>query len=130
MTPPGLNVKMSQDGGMMFAVMLFGFNLSTTPKLFDFTLVQQTFTTGFTLNSTTVIPLVQCTEQHFAFTEYLKSTYNKLNMNTGLCPPLGQDFTVEGKVSGDIFKVFRVLVDRCNPATDVTCMSDAAFAAT
>ena len=51
-------------------------------------------------------------------------------MNTALCPPLGQDFTVEGKVSGDIFKVFRVLVDRCNPATDLTCMSDAAFAAT
>ena len=65
-TPPPLNVKMDK-GGLMFSVMLFGFNLSTTPRLFDFTLVEQTYSTGHSLVNQTTVPLSQCTEQHFSF---------------------------------------------------------------
>ena len=49
LNPPELSINTSPSGGFMFSIMLFGFDLSTGPRLFDFTLVEQTRTTGFVL---------------------------------------------------------------------------------
>ena len=113
----------------MFSIMLFGFNLNSAQRPFDFTLQQLTHTTGYNLSSEVNVSLVQCTEQHFAFNDELKTSYTRLRMQNALCPPLGHEFTVEGKVSGDLFKTFKILVDRCNATADPTCMDDATFAA-
>ncbi len=50
-------------------------------------------------------------------------------MSEGLCPKIGQEFTVQGKVSSPLFKDFKVTISRCNSTSDPTCASDAMFAA-
>ena len=114
---------------LMFSVMLFGFDLNTGPKMFDFTLEEQIFTTGFNLSNSTPVALVPCTEAHFSHSVELKASFSKLGLNRTLCPPLGHQFTVQGKVSGDLFKTFKITVNRCNATTDPTCLDDATFAA-
>ena len=73
----------------MFAFLLYGFNLSSVPKLFDFTLTEETYSIGYVLTNSTQISLVQCTEEHFAFTEELRIKYQKIGLSAALCPPLG-----------------------------------------
>jgi hypothetical protein len=65
--PSSLTFTASQEGGIMFSVMLVGMDLSVAPRLFDFTLWAYAYTTGYVLANKTQIPLVQCTEQHFGF---------------------------------------------------------------
>ena len=48
-------------------------------------------------------------------------------MTEGLCPQIGQRFSVEGKVSSSVFKDFKVSISRCNATTDPTCAPDANF---
>jgi hypothetical protein len=54
----------------------------------------------------------------------MKVQYTKLKVWQGLCPPLGYEFTVVGKVSSDTYMDFRIDINRCN-TTDPTCASDA-----
>ena len=113
----------------MFSIMISGFNLNSLPKLFDFTLLEETYTAGYTISSSNQVGLVACTEEHFAFTDSMRTTFNNGYGPQQLCPPIGHSFTLKGKASGDHYKSFRVVVDRCNPAVDPTCLDDATFAA-
>ena len=61
----------------MFGLMLYGFDLGATPKLFDFTLNQETYAAGLVHLNTTEVQLVPCTEEHLAFTSELKFVYHK-----------------------------------------------------
>jgi len=112
----------------MFALYLGGFDLNSGPKLFDFYLYQESFTFGNTLISREAVPLVQCTLAHFNITPDVAESYTKLNLSRSLCPSLGQQFTVKGKRSGEIFNQLRIVVSRCN-SIDSTCVNDSTFAA-
>lgn len=68
--PSELTVTTSPEGGFMFGVFINGLNLSQpTGRLFDITLQQMYYSTGYVLASTTQVPLVQCSEEHFAFSD-------------------------------------------------------------
>lgn len=114
----------------MFGVFVYGIDLNTPVyRLFDITLHQQFYSTGHVLINDTTVPLVQCTEEHFKFDDQLKEMYGKLKLNIGLCPPLGYEFKLRGKLTSDIFASLQVLVKRCNSTTDPTCAPDAYFSA-
>ena len=112
----------------MFGFLLHGFNLSSVPKLFDFTLLQQTFSAGYVHVNTTQIPLVQCTEQHFASNEELRIRYQKVGLSAALCPQLGSELSVQGSGADDVFKVLSFQISRCNSTIDPTCVNDTTFA--
>ena len=44
-----------------------------------------------------------------------------------LCPQLGQQVEVKGKVTSSLYSQLKITVTRCNNTIDPTCMSDAAF---
>ena len=119
---------MNQDGGFMFAFLINGFNLTSVPKLFDLTLLQQTYSAGYVHVNTTQIPLVQCTEQHFAYSEELRIRYQRTGLSSALCPQLGTQLSVQGSASDDIYKLLRLNINRCNSTIDPTCVNDSTFA--
>ena len=51
----------------MFGIYIMGYNFTTSPKLFEYTLHQESYTIGHVLASSVNIPLVQCTVQHYNF---------------------------------------------------------------
>ena len=61
----------------MFSLVLYGANLSDpTIKYFDISLTQSYYSPVMQLINQTVIPLVQCTHDHFNFNEEISSTYD------------------------------------------------------
>ena len=107
----------------MFAITVAGLNLSSVPRLFDFTLEQEVYTVGHVIANRTSIPLVACTLAHGSSKN---GQFQDLNASGSLCPPLGQELTVQGKATSAIEKTFRLLVTRCSTA-DPTCMDNATF---
>lgn len=55
--------------------------------------------------------------------------YSKLQLKVGLCPPLGHEFKLKGKLTSDLFAGLQILVKRCNSTIDPTCAPDAYFSA-
>ena len=126
--PSEMTLKTQPAGGFLFLVDLLGFNMSDTHRLFDFTLRQESFTTGYVLQNSTEIPMVACTEEHFGFNDEIKSLFWKMNAGGALCPPLGQELTLKGKASSDLYSHFRVVATRCN-TSDPNCANDTYFTA-
>lgn len=108
----------------MFAITLFGFDLSnTTYKLFNITLWQSFYGPGYSFLNETMIPLTPCTPEHLDFGDNVKSVFYKFNMTKSLCPPLNFEFQVGGKPISDISSVLTILVSRCNGSVDPGCVS-------
>ena len=76
-------------------------NLSAVPRLFDVTLTQERYTTGFVPSGFTNIPLVPCTFDHLNFNEKIVAINTNFPVTTALCPPLGQQLTIKGKPSSN-----------------------------
>ena len=111
----------------MFAVMVRDFNLSGVPKLFDFIVEQQYYQNSYFLNRTSIV-MEQCTEAHFNFAGDLSTLGQKVPLSMGLCPQIGQNFSVQGKITSELSSFLVVRVKRCNATTDPLCASDAVFA--
>ena len=111
----------------MFGFFVFGLNISsTTARPFDFKLIQEEYTPLLQLINSTEYPLVQCTPDHLAFTEKIKSYYTPFMFDAHLCPQLNQQIEVKGKVTSSLYSQLKITVTRCSTA-DPTCMSNAAF---
>ena len=108
---------------MMFGIMIKNIDLNAESKLFDIALTQEIYSSGNVLLNSTDVPLVQCTSEHFAFNEDLNQIQNKIPINLGLCPQIGQEVVVKGKYSSDLFAQLRVSVSRCNSSSGLnkTC---------
>ena len=52
---------------MMFGIMIKNIDLNADSKLFDIALTQELYSSGNVPISSTDVPLVQCTSEHFAF---------------------------------------------------------------
>ena len=113
----------------MFSVFLMNTNLSAAPRLFNFSIYEDTYSFGVSTPSNTSIPMVACTEQHFGRTDELKAQYHNLHMSVGLCPPLGHQFMIQGKRVSSSYQRMRIKVERCNHTLDSSCADDATFAA-
>lgn len=120
---------MSPDGGFMFGINLFGFDLTSPLKMFDIKLYQESYSPIFNLINRTDVPLVPCSLSHFSFNDKIMKSFFDLNMSKGLCPLLDYNFKVKGKVTSDIFSQIRVTVSRCNSTLDPYCMNDTQFGA-
>lgn len=126
--PPKLEIKTSPEGGFMFGVLIFGFDLTTPFKLFDINLYQEYYNPVFSLINRTEVPLEPCSSSHFNFSDKIRASYAELNMSRGLCPPLNYVFETRGKITSDIFSQFRLSVKRCNSSLDPNCANDSQFA--
>ncbi len=112
----------------MVGVFIYGLNLNMPFfRFFDIGLYQEEYSSGFILQNSTQIPLGQCTKEHFSFNEELTQVFERLPMTDGLCPPIGHQFTVQGKLSSAVYKHFKVSITRCNATVDPTCAPDANF---
>ena len=111
----------------MFAVIVRDFNLSGVSKLFDVVVEQQFYQNSYFLNSTPII-MEQCTDAHFHFASNIWNLGRKLPLSMGLCPKIGQNFSVQGKFTSQLSSFLVVRIRRCNTTTDPHCVSDAVFA--
>lgn len=119
---------MGPEGGFMFGILVFGVNLNNASmKVFDVKMYQEEYTPLLQMVNSTEVPLVACTEQHLNFNSEVKSQYTPLYFYQKLCPAIGQQTTLKGKVTSDVFKRFKVTISRCNNTVDPTCISDAMF---
>ena len=123
-----MTLTMGPDGNTFFAIFINNVNLSSTPRLFDIVLKHQYYTTNYVLKNSTTIALEQCTLNHLNYAQ-LASTNQKLPISAALCPPLGQQFEIKGKVSSDLLSYIKFSIHRCDPTTDPTCAPDALFQA-
>ena len=48
-------------------------------------------------------------------------------MSKALCPPIGHQIHLQGKISSENMTQFRIEVSRCNTTTDPTCLNDTMF---
>ena len=110
--PSALKMTMG-PGDFMFGVMINQLDLNASPRLFDVNITQEFYSTGFSLLNSTSIPLVQCTDQHFAFNQDLQSINTRFPTSSALCPQLGQELTVKGKFSSTLYAQVKVTVSRC-----------------
>ena len=70
------------------------------------------------------MPLVACTEDHFAFSEATKEVYNTNGGSGWLCPPIGQKLTVDGKLLASNYEYFDILVKKCNTTLHSNCANE------
>ena len=77
--------------------------MSATPRMFDIELTQEFRTTNLVLKNQTKIPLEACREEHMNFNDELRAGFTKLGLANYFCPPLGQEFTVMGKITSDLY---------------------------
>ena len=94
---------------------------------FDFELRQNFRSPGFVDINSTVVPLVQCTEAHWDFSETIKTAFRQFYGERWLCPPLGYEFTVGGKVISEVSSDFTIAVKKCTSSS--TCINDTTLAA-
>lgn len=126
--PGSLTVTNGPGGDFMLGIFIYGINLNLpVMRFFDVTLQQETYSSGYVLQNITNIPLEQCTKEHFSFNTELTATFARLPLTEGLCPSIGQKFEVQGKISSDLFKQFRVGIRRCNATTNPSCAPDVNF---
>jgi hypothetical protein len=72
-----------------------------------------------------LVPLVQCTANHFNFNSDLLLLYSKFNLNYSLCPPIDYTFEIGGRVTSNVYKQFSVNIQACNNAINPKCASSA-----
>jgi hypothetical protein len=126
--PLPLTVTTSPEGGFMFAVTIWGVNLTESYKYFDVDIVQETYKGINNRVSSNTIKMVPCTPEHFSFGEELAKTYDNFNLSGSLCPPLGQQLHVRGKWESPIFEYFKIVISRCNSTLDPSCVDNSTFA--
>jgi hypothetical protein len=61
-------------------------------RYFDISLIERVWSIGAVEVSNKSVSLVPCTEQHFAITDELKSTFHEAPAVRWLCPPLSYSF--------------------------------------
>ena len=71
--------------------------------------------------------MVQCTAEHFNFNEKTSQLFASLNLQEAFCPPLNHELVVKGKMSSNVFKQFRVIISRCMPSANSTCVNDTVY---
>jgi hypothetical protein len=99
-SPSAVNITMSPEGGFMFGVVMLGFNLGDSDsRLFNFELLDESYTPFLNLEQRKMIPLVPCTEQHFNFTTKISKMVNQFNLSQGLCPALGATYEKSAPIS-------------------------------
>ena len=113
----------------MLGVWFTTVNLSASPRLFDITMKELHYSTGYVLTNSIDIPLVTCTPEHLNFNAQLNSIQDKFHIANGLCPNIGQPLTAKGKLTSDLYISLVIEVKRCNSTLDATCASDAVYAA-
>ena len=95
----------------MFGVFIFGVNLqNTTMKVFDVKMFVEEMTPLMNMVNVTEIPMVPCTEAHINFNDKIKQNYYPLHFHNKLCPPLGQQIDLIGKVTSNNFTRVKVTI--------------------
>jgi hypothetical protein len=75
----------------MFGVYVFGLDLNApTMRYFDVKMYEEEFTPLMVPVKSTEISLVQCTPEHIAFNDKIKSSYAPLHWKDKLCPNINQ----------------------------------------
>ena len=120
---------MGPGGDMMFGITIQGVNLSAVPRLFDITLMQEFYTGGYTFKNSSSIPLEPRSKDHLNFNEQVVKITNTYSVDNSLCPKIGQQLVLTGKITSDLFSRLRIKVKRCNIAIDSTCANDTIFGA-
>jgi len=126
--PPALSIITSPSNNFMFSINIFGVDLNNkTFQLFDVSLLQTYYGPGYSLINQTAVPLVKCTDQHFAFDSSIAGTLNNFQMDRGLCPPIGYQLAVGGKATSNSSSFLNVLITRCKSASNPACANDIVF---
>jgi hypothetical protein len=113
----------------MIAAFVYGVNLSAVPRMFTVEMSQEFYYSGYIPINSTNIPLEPCTQAHFNFEGSVSKIGQKVPLSHALCPPIGQQAIVKGKLTSDIYAHVAIRVNRCNSTTDPSCMNDSVFAA-
>lgn len=117
-----MEVVIGPDGGFIFMLAVMGLNLNDPMiSYFDISLTQNYFGPLLTPINSTIIPLEQCTMAHFDFNPNIIDYFERFTIGWALCPPIGTNLAVQGRVTSNIFSRFMVSVSKCNSTLNLKC---------
>ncbi len=106
-----LNIEFKAKSSFMFAVGIFGFNLNDpNTTYFNISMRQNYLSPLFQTISSTEIPLLPCSIDHFSATKETVSLYNTLDLSQFLCPPFNFPFVVGGRVASPVYTQFSIYI--------------------
>jgi hypothetical protein len=116
--PSPITLTTSPDKNFMFGLEVWHHNLSSPVRYFDVSV--SLFTGGGGYQVPTQVHLVQCTREHWASMPDLLTKFDKLKMSGWLCPPIGAEYDILGKLTSDNYQQMLFGIAPCNNATDPT----------
>jgi hypothetical protein len=127
--PLPLTIEFQKGSDFMFGVGIMGLNLNDpNVQYFNVTLKQNYYSPLLKPINSTVVPLVQCTPDHFSYSEDIERLYHQFNISEVLCPPLNYEFIVLGRPTSAVYSEIAVYLSRCDPAVNPKCISSANLA--
>lgn len=94
----------------------FFYNMSAERRYFDVLVQQYTIKYG-QLTNQTVLPMVPCTDQHWAMLPNLVANKDMLLYQTWLCPPIDSQYNLQGSFFSNIFSQIVIKVLPCTNAS-------------
>lgn len=97
----------------MFAIGLNGIDMNTGPRYFNFQVLTTQIINGTKTKS--AINLVPCVSEMWAQlgSDYT-AMFDRLGLQSWLCPSAGQLVELQGKYSSELFKYLKISVTQCN----------------
>jgi hypothetical protein len=103
----------------MFAVEVWGYNLSSVNRYFDVNFFQVTSYAGE--NYTNVAyPLEACTMEHWSLLPEVVTKFDTLHVGNWLCPTLGTIVELQGKYTSALYTQTEIQLNICSNDTDPT----------
>lgn len=106
------------DSDFIIAVGITDLNLSSAERYFDISLSTQVFSYGNFVNET-IHQLEPCRYEQWASVNSIgANSYEKLRLNSFLCPSRNVSVELQGKYSSEMFKLLRLRIGKCFDSTD------------
>jgi hypothetical protein len=116
-TDPTLTtITASPEDNFMFGIEIWHQNLSSPVRYFD--VYMSLFIGGGGSQVPLQLNLVQCTKEHWASMPDVVGKFDKLRMSAWLCPPIGAEYNIIGKLTSEKYQQILFGVAPCNNATD------------
>lgn len=114
--PSPLTLTAAPDNNFMFGIEVWQQNLSSPVRYFD--VYVELFIGGSGSQVPVQLSLVQCTREHWASMPEVVANFDKLRMSGWLCPPLGAQYDIVGKLTSDLYQEVIIGLGPCINGTD------------
>lgn len=112
--PTRSHLTFSPKHNQMFAVLLTGTSANSPIRYFDFVsyIMDYDTTKPFQNQQSALVKMVPCTDAHWEGFDSIKST---VDIKSLLCPDLGTNFDIFGKISSGKQRNMNLMVGPCSP---------------